>query len=80
MSTDTGTRPRGEGGTRGGGKSWAELLGSSLPPSLNKNVLEVLFEKEQKGFFQVNEIDCARMLKKLGLDPLHGAPVQLEEV
>ena len=46
MAANPGGRPRGEGGTGGGGgKSWAELLGSSLPSSLNKNVLEVVLEK-----------------------------------
>ena len=27
--------------------SWAQLLGSSLPSSLNKNVLEVVLEKDE---------------------------------
>ena len=77
MAANPGGRPRGEGGTGGGGgKSWAELLGSSLPSSLNKNVLEVVLEKDERGPYQVSDSDCARLMKKIGLDPHHGAQVE----
>ena len=76
MSVNTGQRPNGEGDTEtsGGGaevggmgnsgRSWAQLLGSSLPTSLNKNILEVVLEKNERGAFLVSEEECARLMKK----------------
>ena len=61
----------GAGGTdgRGGNRpSWAQLLGNNLPSNLDKNVLEVILQKDDRGAFNVNENDCARLLKRLGLD------------
>ena len=80
MSGNSGNQPRGEGGTRSGGgrMSWAERLGSSLPSSLNRNVLEVVLEKDERGAFIVKEEECARLIVKIGLDPHPGA--QIEEV
>ena len=55
----------------GGGnfrKSWVEVLGSTLPTSWNKNVLEVVLEKDVRGAFVVSEDDCARVMQKIGLD------------
>ena len=74
MSANTWDRPRGEGGSGesvggGGRRSWAEILGSSLPTSMNKNVLEVILEKDERGAFLVSESDCARMMRKIGIDP-----------
>ena len=76
-------KPLGEGGgsdvgnnQRIGGKTWAEKLGSSLPTSLNKNILEVVLEKDEKGAFIVGENDCARLLRRLGLDPNPGVHVE----
>ena len=79
MSAGHGNRLRGEaGGVNGpggetqsawrGGKSFAEVLGSNLPTNLTKNILEVVLEKDEKGVFMVSEEDCARLLRKLGLD------------
>ena len=59
-----------------GDKSWAERLRSTLPTSWNKNVLEVVLEKDGRGSFIVSENDCARMLKKIGLDMTPGAQVE----
>ena len=87
MAVYNGAKPRGEGGgtdgpggtnQRNSGKSWAELLGSSLPTSLKKNLLEVVLEKDERGAFMVSEDDVARLLRKIGLDPRPG--VQVEEV
>ena len=47
--------------------SWAEVLGRSLPNSWNKNVLEIVLEKDFKGPFTVSDNDCARLFKKWGL-------------
>ena len=69
MSADTG----------GGGKarrSWAEHLGSTLPPGLEQNILEVLLDKEKRGPFVVTEHECVRMMTKLGIDPRPGGHVQ----
>ena len=59
-----------------GYRSWAERLRSTLPTSWNKNVLEVILEKDGRGSFLVNENDCARMLKKIGLDMTPGTQVE----
>ena len=48
-------------------KTWADILGSSLPPSWNKNILEIVLEKDGRGAFQVSEVDCARLFVKIGL-------------
>ena len=61
-----------------GTKSWAEMIERTLPSSLNKNLLEVVLEKEQRGSFYVSEQDCARLLNKLGLS--QRANVQVEGV
>ena len=57
-------------------KSWADMLESSLPSSLDKNILEVILEKDQKGPFSVSEEECARLLGKLGLDQRPGIQVE----
>ena len=49
-------------------RSWASVLGSNLTMRNNKNVLEVLLEKDSKGYFTVSDSECATMMKKFGLD------------
>ena len=75
MSDETGggeARGGGKGGIGvGGGNfrgSWAEMLGSTLPSSWNKNLLEIVLEKDISGAFMVSDHDCARVMKKIGLD------------
>ena len=53
---------------KGPAMSWAERLGNSLPVNLNKNVLEIILEKDVKGGFSVSEEDVARLLKRIGLN------------
>ena len=70
--------PGGGGGTapsksRG---SWAEVLGNTLTPGLNKNILEVVLEKDQRGGFTVSDHDCARVMQKIGLDMRPGVNVE----
>ena len=67
------------GGPNGGvgGKSYAALLSSNLPSVWNKNLLEVVLEKDVRGSFNVSEDDCARVMRKLGLDPSHIESVQI---
>ena len=83
MATQNVAKPLGEGGgsevsnnQRNSGKTWAEKLGSSLPTSLNKNILEVVLEKDDRGAFVVSENDCARLMRKIGLDPHPGVHVE----
>ena len=80
MSASKMDRPGGEEEPGGGGvrtgKSWAQLLGSSLPTSLNKNILEVVLEKDQRGGFAVSHEDCARLMRKIGLDQRPGMHVE----
>ena len=59
-------------------KSFASVLGSNLPVRDNKNVLEVVLEKDSKGSFIVTEKECAHLMKKLGLDQRPG--VHVEEI
>ena len=73
-----GRRGEGDVGSVKKGKSWAEMLGSTIPSSLNKNILEVVLEKDERGAFYVSQEDCSRLLRKLGLDQRPG--VQVEEV
>ena len=76
----SGNDSRGEGGGRtgvGGAKmSWAQRLGNSLPSTMNKNILEVILEKDKKGAFVVKDEECARMMQKIGLDPRPGVQVE----
>ena len=69
----------GGGGRRGPGRgSRAEMLSSTLPTSWNKNVLEVTLDKDEAGAFNVSQIDCAKMMRKIGL--VGGVGGNLEEV
>ena len=58
--------------------SWADVVGSKLTSGWKKNILEIFLEKDQKGAFIVNDIDCARVVRKIGLDMRPG--VQVESV
>ena len=62
------------------GKSWAQLLGGSLPSTLNKNILEVVLEKDQRGAFVVSQEDCARLMRKIGLDLHPGVHLECVQV
>ena len=59
-------------------KSWASVLGSSLISKSDKNVLEVVLEKDVRGAFIVKEQDCANMMRRMGLDQRPG--VHVDEV
>ena len=68
--------PDGEGvGER---KSYASVLRSSLKQKSDKNVLEVVLEKDVRGAFIVKEQECANMMRRMGLDQRPG--VEVEEV
>ena len=48
--------------------SWADVLGKNIPSiSYDKNVLEIVLEKDEKGPFQVSQDECARLMRKVGL-------------
>ena len=69
------------GGRRGQFRgSWAEMLSRNLPTSWNKNVLEIILEKDEPGSFQVSDIDCARVMKKIGLDQRPGVHVDAIQI
>ena len=61
-------------------RSWASVLGTSLPPRDDRNVLEVVLEKDTRGSFIVNESECAHMMKKLGLDERPGVHVEAVQI
>ena len=60
--------------------SWAQLLGSSLPSNWDKNVLEVVLQKDERGAFIVSGEDCARLMRRLGLDPRPGIHVETVQI
>ena len=61
-------------------RSWASVLGTSLPPRDDRNVLEVVLEKDSRGSFTVSESECAHMMKKLGLDERPGVHVEAVQI
>ena len=73
-------QPPGGGGvsTLPAGKSWASVLGSSLKPKNDKNVLEVVLEKDMRGAYVVKDQECANLMRRMGLDQRPG--VEVEEV
>ena len=76
MAEGSGSGPgQDPGGTRKV-SSWAQVLGSTLPTRLNRNVLEIVLDKDAKGAFNVSDHDCFRVLKKIGLDPIPGEQVE----
>jgi hypothetical protein len=78
MAADvTGPGPGNKAGFR---KSWAQMVGSSLPSSWNKNILEVVLEKDERGAFNVSDIDCSHLLLKLGIDPRPGVMIQSVQI
>ena len=60
--------------------SWAQKLGSNLPSYWDKNVLEVVLQKEGRGAFAVSDEECAKLMKKLGLDPRPGLHVEAVQI
>ena len=64
----------------GGPKSYASLLSSNLPAVWNKNVLEIILEKDVRGSFNVSEEDCAKVMGKLGLDSRPGVHVESVQI
>ena len=59
-----------------GRKTWASVLGDSLPKKNDENVLEIVLEKDQKGAFIVKDSECVTLMKKLGLDLRPGVHVE----
>ena len=58
--------------------SWAEMLTRNLPSKLLKNVLEIVLEKDERGSFNVNHLDCVKVMRKIGIDSRPG--VHVEEI
>ena len=73
----TGPGP-GQGNKPGYKKSWAQMVGGTLPSSWKKNILEIVLEKDDRGPFSVSDTDCSHLLVKLGIDPR--SSVQIESV
>ena len=74
--------PHIDGGQSGGGdkRTWAEMLGSSMTSGLNKNVLEIVLDKDQRGSFNVSDHDCARVMRKIGLDARPGVHAEAVQI
>ena len=56
--------------------SWATITSRCV----NKNVLEVILEKDVRGSFSVSDIECARFLSKLGLDLRPGCEIESVQI
>ena len=63
-------------GQNGPSRSWAAVLGSSLPRYEDKNVLEVVLEKDSRGGFIVSDSECLNLIRKLGLDTRPGIHIE----
>ena len=61
-------------------KSWAQHLGSTIYSLSNKNILEVVLEKDFRGPFQVSDEDVARLMRKIGLEPTAQGQVEAVQV
>ena len=57
-------------------ESWAQRLGNGIEPHLNKNILEVILEKDFRGGFSLSDTECAKFLVKLGLDLRSGEQIE----
>ena len=55
--------------------SWAAVLERSLVQITNKNVLEVVLEKDFTDSFVVSQLECAKFLSKFGLDMNPNGPI-----
>ena len=67
----------------GGGQqkaTWAQRLGSTIPTRLNRNVLEIVLEKDERGAFNVGDSDCLRVMQKIGLDTNPGVNVETVQI
>ena len=67
-----------EGGLEGrpsAKKTWASVLGGNIFSRNDDNVLEVILEKDSRGAFNVQDAECANLMKRLGLDQRPGVQV-----
>ena len=71
------TAPPGPNAGSGSSSSWAQIISKSMPAD-NKNVLEIILQKDEKGPFLVNQEECVKLLRKLGIDTRPG--YQMEEI
>ena len=49
----------------GGSPSWASMAGESLSKN-DKNVMDIVLEKDSKGAFGLTDVEVAHVLQKLG--------------
>ena len=59
-----------------GGTTWASLLGANLPTRNDKNVMEIILEKDVKGNFSASDQEVAKLLQKLGADLRPGVHIE----
>ena len=76
----TGVTGNGPGNKTGFRQSWAQLVGSTLPSCWNKNILEVVLEKDERGLFNVSDGEYSHLLTKLGIDPRPGVEIQSVQI
>ena len=60
-------------------KSWAEVLTRNIQGNgNNRNVIEVMLEKDERGPFKVTQEECVRLMSKVGIDVRPG--IHVEEI
>ena len=59
-----------------GGASWASLLGTNLPTKNDKNMMEIVLEKDFRGGFSASDEEVAKVLLKLGADLRPGVHIE----
>ena len=52
------------------GATWSSLAAKGCLKRLNKNVMEIILEKDAKGMFNASDTETAKVLQKLGVDVL----------
>ena len=50
-----------------GSVSWASIAEDSISKN-DKNVMDIILEKDTKGSFELSDVEVARVLQKLGAD------------
>ena len=60
-------------------RSWAQVLSRNIQgKSNNKNVIEVILEKDERGPFRVTHEECFKLMRKVGIDTRPG--IHVEEI
>ena len=73
------THPRTPTMAQTSGGSWASVTGNSYTDS-DKNVMDIVLEKDSRGAYKVSESEVAHVLQKLGADLRPGVQVEAVQI